>query len=82
MAVKVERKVVCDFGEAHSGEIRHYRITVDGESKTFDLCARCSAPVDRLLAKGGLATATPERLKVYSMSEIEARKQKKTPASE
>lgn len=79
MAVKVERRVVCDFGERHSGEIKHYRITVDGQSKTFDLCPTCAKPVQRLWDRGAGAK-TPKRNRVYTMSEIQA-KHKKTPPS-
>ena len=78
MAVRVERKVVCDFGDRHSGDIRTYRVTADGTSTTLDLCPTCAKPITKLLAKGDRREATSPRMKVYTLSEIE---QKKTPTS-
>lgn len=79
MAIKVTRQVVCDLGDRHTGEVRQWRITVDKESKVFDLCPRCSAPLVSLWDRGGTAKAVPARMRVVSMSEIEA--QKKPPSA-
>jgi hypothetical protein len=77
MAVKVERKVVCDLGERHGGEIRQWRLTVDKESKVFDLCPSCAKPLQKLWDTDGFPSKPATRMKVYSMSEIES--QKKAP---
>ena len=76
MAVKVERKVVCDLGERHGGEIRQWRLTVDRESKVFDLCPSCAKPLQRLWDLDGQPGKPAGRMRVYSLSEIEARKNK------
>lgn len=79
MAIKVTRKVVCDHGERHSGTIRNWRITVDGESKTFDLCPTCSKGLQRLWARGGEARQAPARMRIHTLSEIEAQKREAPP---
>lgn len=80
MAIKVEKRVVCDFGERHGGEIRQWRLTVDKESRTFDLCPTCAKPLTRVWDRGRNGTAVPARMQVVTLSEIESQKQKKTPA--
>ena len=76
MAIRVTREVVCDLGERHTGEIRHWRVTVDKETKTFDLCPACSKPLTKLWG-GSPGARVTGRMRVVSMSEIEA--QKKVP---
>jgi len=76
MAIKVEKRVVCDVGERHAGTIRQWRVTVDGEGKVFDLCPRCSAPLEALWSKAGTPRRAPGRMQIKTMSEIEAEKQK------
>jgi hypothetical protein len=79
MAVKVTRQVVCDLGERHTGEIRQWRLTVGRETKTFDLCPSCSRPLTALWDKGGEARRASKKMRVVTLSEIEA--QKKPPTS-
>lgn len=76
MAIKVTKEVVCDLGDRHGGEIRTWRMTTDGESKTMDLCATCSRPLTRLWGRAGQATKTSKRGRVYDMSEVVAAQQK------
>ena len=76
MAIKVTKEVVCDFGDRHSGDIRNWRVTIEGESKVFDLCPTCSKPLTRLWGRGPTARAAPKRMVIASMSEIEAAKKK------
>lgn len=81
MATKIERVLVCDFGEKHSGEIRRWRIAVDGEHKNMDLCPNCSRPLLKIWDRGGEAKPLPRRMKVYDIDEIEAQKSKRPPSA-
>lgn len=78
MAIKVEKRVVCDLGERHTGSIRQWRITVDRETKTMDLCNRCSVPLVALWDRGGSPRRSGTRMQVVSMSEIEGKKKPPT----
>lgn len=80
MAIRVTKQVVCDLGERHSGEIRQWRLTVDRETKVFDLCPSCSRHLQALWDNGTVAHREPPRMKVLTLSEIEARKQKTPPS--
>lgn len=80
MAIKVTREVVCDLGERHQGEIRQWRITVDHETQVFDLCPGCSKHLVKLWENGHGPHRESPRMKVLTMSEIEARKQKTPPS--
>lgn len=76
MAIKVTRQVVCDLGDRHTGEVRQWRVTVGGESKVFDLCPRCSAPFQKMWDLDGRPARGPQRMRIKTLSEIEAEKQK------
>lgn len=82
MAVKVQRTLVCDFGERHAGAVRTYRITIDGSTTSLDLCPKCARPILRLLEKAGKEPTESGKMRVFSMEEIEARKTQKTPAAQ
>lgn len=79
MAIKVEKRVVCDLGEKHGGPITNWRLTTDRESKVFDLCSSCAKPLRRLWDRGGEARQAPARMRVLEMSEIEALKREDAP---
>jgi hypothetical protein len=81
MAIEVTKRVVCDLGAKHTGEIRQWRITVDGKSKTFDLCPSCARSLVALWERGGDAKKAPSKMRVVTLSEIEAEKQKAPPTS-
>lgn len=76
MAIRITKEVVCDFGERHSGEIRQWRLTVDQESQVFDLCPACSKPLATVWERGEGGQKLPARMRVTTMSEIEAQKQR------
>jgi len=80
MAVKVQRTLVCDFGERHQGEVRTYRITVDGSTTALDLCPRCAKPITRIVEQSGKPPTEQVKMRVYSMEEVQRRK--KTPATQ
>ena len=82
MAIRVQRTLVCDFGERHAGTVHAYRVSVDGNTTSLDLCDRCAKPIHRLLERADKEPTEPGKMRVFSMEEIEARKQKKPPASE
>lgn len=79
MATRVERRIVCDFGERHGGEITQWRLTTGGQHKILDLCPSCSKPLRRVWERGGDGRPNPGRMRVYDMAEIEAQKKRKTP---
>ena len=81
MAIKVEKRVVCDLGDKHLGEVKQWRITVDRESKVLDLCAACSRPLVKLWDGAAGPARVPVKMKVVTLSEIEAQKHKETPAT-
>lgn len=80
MAIKVTKELVCDLGERHPGPIRQWRLTVDHESQVFDLCPSCSRHLSALWEKGHGAVRESTRMKVLTMAEIEAIKQRTPPS--
>lgn len=79
MATRIQKKVVCDFGDAHRGEVTQWRLSRLGEHKVLELCPTCARPLRLLWERGGEAKTTPQRMRVYSMEEIEAQKRKQPP---
>ena len=79
MAVRVQRILVCDFGERHAGAVRTYRITIDGSTTTLELCPKCARPIHKLLERAGKESTEAGKMRIYSMDEVEARTRKEPP---
>jgi hypothetical protein len=76
MAIKVEKRVVCDINDRHTGNIRQWRVTIDGQTKVFDLCPRCAQPFQKMWDLDGHPPRGPQRMKIKTLSQIEGEKQK------
>lgn len=73
---------MCDFGERHAGAVHSYRVTVDGATTTLDLCPKCARPITRVLEKAGKEPSEQGKMRIFSIEEIEARKQKTPPTTD
>lgn len=80
MATRVERRIVCDFGDRHTGEVTQWRLSHGGEHKILELCPTCARPLVRIWDRGGEPKTTPQRMRIYDMQEIEAQKSRKAPS--